>query len=231
MAGAGRRAPAVRSVRSDPRSAEPEGSSDRPARLRQRCALPRGDRRGWSRPRRLPLRGRSRPAAHASAARSWRRRPSASPRRATTIRRLSSCTRAAPAGGPKVVRYTADALFTALAHGRRQRAVFAQFLDHRRSGYREMRAHRTESVGHQLRRFYEANAWFPSAVDLQRADVAVEARFEEARSAINAFRPEVLLRIRLLCRRSLSVGFRAAPRAPRAANRVVRGGSHGGRRP
>jgi phenylacetate-CoA ligase len=94
-------------------------------------------------------------------------------------------------GRAKVVRYTADALFSALAHGRRQRAVFAHFLDRRRSGYREMRAHRSESVGHQLRRFYEANAWVPRALDLQRADVAVEASFEEARSAINAFRPEV----------------------------------------
>jgi phenylacetate-CoA ligase len=94
-------------------------------------------------------------------------------------------------GRPKVVRYTANAIFDALAHGRRQRAVFAHFLGRRRSRYREMRAHRSESVGHQLRRFYEANAWFPRALDLERADVAVEASFEKARSAINAFRPEV----------------------------------------
>ena len=60
VAGARRRAPAVRSVRSDPRNSEPEGASDRPARLRQRAALPRGDRRGRSRARRLPLRGRPR---------------------------------------------------------------------------------------------------------------------------------------------------------------------------
>jgi phenylacetate-CoA ligase len=94
-------------------------------------------------------------------------------------------------GRPKIVRYSPSSVFTALAHGARQRAVFAHFLG-RRSGYREMRAHRSHSISHQLRRFYEANAWFPPWVELQRAEVWVESSFEEARRAINAFKPDVL---------------------------------------
>jgi phenylacetate-CoA ligase len=94
-------------------------------------------------------------------------------------------------GRKKTVRYSAAALFTALAHGHRQRAVFAHFLE-RRAGYREMRAHRIESVSAQLRRFYAANAWIPRALDLERSEIFVESSFDEARSSINAFRPDVL---------------------------------------
>ena len=94
-------------------------------------------------------------------------------------------------GRRKTVRYSASALFTALAHGQRQRAVFAHFLE-RRSGYREMRAHRFDSVSTQLRRFYETNAWIPRTLDLERAEIFVESSFDEARSGINAFRPDVL---------------------------------------
>ena len=94
-------------------------------------------------------------------------------------------------GRRKTVRYSADALFTALAHGQRQRAVFAHFLG-RRAGYREMRAHRFDSVSTQLRRFYEAYAWIPRAFDLERSEVFVESSFDEARSGINAFQPDVL---------------------------------------
>jgi phenylacetate-CoA ligase len=104
-----------------------------------------------------------------------------------TLALLSSGT----GGRPKTVRYSPAALFTALAHGQRQREVFAHFVG-RRAGYRELRAQRRESVSHQLRRFYEAHTWVPRALDLERADLPIEASFEEARGAINSFRPDVV---------------------------------------
>jgi phenylacetate-CoA ligase len=94
-------------------------------------------------------------------------------------------------GRPKVVRYDSAALFLALAHGRRQRAVFATFVGRRR-GYREMTAHRSSSVSHQLRRFYEENAWTPRVFDLERSSLSLEIDFDEALARIAAERPDVI---------------------------------------
>jgi phenylacetate-CoA ligase len=94
-------------------------------------------------------------------------------------------------GRRKTVRYSTSALFVALAHGQRQRAVLAHFVG-RRTGYREMVARRTESVAAQLRSFYEANAWVPRRMDVERAMLPIELSFDQALERINAFRPDVL---------------------------------------
>jgi phenylacetate-CoA ligase len=94
-------------------------------------------------------------------------------------------------GRPKTVRYQPAALFTALAHGQRQRAVLAHFVG-RRFGYREMSVQRRDSVAEQLRAFYEAQAWVPRAVDLRRTVLPVDTGFDEAVARIDEFRPEVI---------------------------------------
>lgn len=94
-------------------------------------------------------------------------------------------------GRPKTVRYQPAALFTALAHGQRQRAVLAHFVG-RRFGYREMSVQRDASVAEQLRRFYEERAWVPRAVDLERSVLPVDTGFDAAVERINAFHPDVV---------------------------------------
>jgi phenylacetate-CoA ligase len=94
-------------------------------------------------------------------------------------------------GRPKAVRYDHAALFEALAHGHRQRAVLAHFTG-RRSGYREMSVIRTESISKQLRRFYETHAWVPRPLDLQRSVLPLELPFDEMVRRINDYRPHVL---------------------------------------
>ncbi|HEX6201941.1 MAG TPA: hypothetical protein VF100_02990 [Thermoanaerobaculia bacterium] len=94
-------------------------------------------------------------------------------------------------GRPKTVRYQPAALFTALAHGRRQRAVLAHFVG-RRAGYREMSVQRRRSVAEQLRGFYEEHAWVPRSLDLQRTVLPVDAGFDAAVARIDDFRPDVI---------------------------------------
>jgi len=94
-------------------------------------------------------------------------------------------------GRPKTVRYDPAALFLALAQGQRQRAVFARFVG-RRGGFREMNAQRADSVGHQLRRFWEERSWVPRGVDLERSWLPMELGFEAAHARIEAERPHVL---------------------------------------
>lgn len=94
-------------------------------------------------------------------------------------------------GKAKTVWYSAAALFTALAHGQRQRAVFARFIG-RRFGYREMTALRPNAVADQMRRFFESHAWVPRSLDLERAALPLDAGFEESVARINAFQPAVV---------------------------------------
>lgn len=95
-------------------------------------------------------------------------------------------------GRAKAVRYDSAALFTALAHGHRQRAVMACFTG-KRSGYREMSAIRPGSVSTQMRQFYESHLWVPRSIDLQRRILQLDLSFDEMVDRINAFQPEVLL--------------------------------------
>jgi phenylacetate-CoA ligase len=94
-------------------------------------------------------------------------------------------------GRPKTVHYTPAALFDALANGQRQRAVLARFVG-RRSGYREMTAHRSDAISTQLRSFYEAHVWTPRRLDVERERLPLDTGFDEALRRINAFRPDVL---------------------------------------
>lgn len=95
-------------------------------------------------------------------------------------------------GRPKTVRYSAGALFTALAHGQRQREVLARFVG-RRFGYRELTALRSASVSSQLRAFYESHSWVPRRLELTRSNFPLDAGFEEAARRIDEFRPDVIL--------------------------------------
>lgn len=94
-------------------------------------------------------------------------------------------------GRTKAVRYDPAALFTALAHGQRQRVVMAHFVG-RRYGYREMTAIRSESVSTQMRHFYESHSWVPRSVDLQRSILPLDISFDQAVARINDFQPEVV---------------------------------------
>lgn len=94
-------------------------------------------------------------------------------------------------GRPKVVHYDHAALFMALAHGHRQRVVLGHFVG-RRFGYREMLAARSDSVSHQLRRFYESHAWVPRPVELGRRELRLDASFDDAIASVNEFRPHVI---------------------------------------
>ena len=94
-------------------------------------------------------------------------------------------------GRAKAVRYDSAALFTALAHGHRQRAVMAYFIG-KRYGYREMNAIRSDSIAKQLRRFYESHSWVPHPIDLQRSTLPLDLPFDQAVRRINDFQPNVL---------------------------------------
>lgn len=94
-------------------------------------------------------------------------------------------------GRAKAVRYDRRALFEALVHGHRQRAVLARFTG-RLAAYREMSVIRRESVSVQLRRYYEDNAFVPRRLDLQRRVLALDLPFDEMIRSINDFRPQVL---------------------------------------
>ncbi|MGH9671773.1 MAG: phenylacetate--CoA ligase family protein [Bryobacteraceae bacterium] len=95
-------------------------------------------------------------------------------------------------GRAKHIDYDAAALFLALAHGHRQRAVMRHFVG-RVVGYREMLIARPSGVSHQMRQFYETHSWTPRGIDLQRQTMSGDASIEDQVAAINAFQPEVLV--------------------------------------
>ena len=106
---------------------------------------------------------------------------------ATTLTLHSSGTN----GRAKAVRYDPAALFEALAHGQRQRAVLKHFTG-KLTAYREMSVIRAESVSTQMRRFYETHAWVPRSLDVQRRVLPLELPFDEMVRRINDFRPDLL---------------------------------------
>ena len=233
VAGAGRRAPAVPSVRSDPRGAEPEGSPDTCGHTFASVrALPRC-RSTWLVSHHNNFRPAAddlRPAAHGG-------RPeelaAAKERFASTRYHDSETLHAAlerHRRTPEVDRLEGGC---ALHRARRTDGISTARCSRsssfaRRSGYREMRAqpHRMELADAGCASLLQSgNAWFPAPSICGARDVAVEARFEEARSADgDAFHSGGLLRIRgcyvgALC----SFPPRAASRTARTANRVVQG--------
>jgi len=94
-------------------------------------------------------------------------------------------------GRAKAVRYNKAALFEALAHGHRQRAVMTCFTG-KPAGYREMGIRRLNSIATQLRQFFETHAWVPRRMDLQRSELSLELPFDELIRQINEYKPEVL---------------------------------------
>src|SRR5712691_10321525 len=94
-------------------------------------------------------------------------------------------------GRARYIHYDPAALFLALAHGQRRRAVLAQFVG-RQFGYREMSAIRSESVSIQIRNFYESYSWVPKRVDLTRSILSPRNTFAENIAQINTFQPDVI---------------------------------------
>lgn len=94
-------------------------------------------------------------------------------------------------GAAKKVRYNYSALFDALAHGQRQRAVMTYFVG-RPAGYREMGIVRTESISKQLRSFYESHTWVPRRMDVERRRLSLELPFADLLDRMNEFSPHVL---------------------------------------
>ena len=94
-------------------------------------------------------------------------------------------------GMAKRVRYDYAALFEALAHGHRQRAVMAKFTG-RSADYREMSIVREESISKNLRKFYEAHTWVPSRLDVRRRRLGLELPFCDLLDQIDDFRPDML---------------------------------------
>ena len=91
----------------------------------------------------------------------------------------------------RLIRYDAAALFTALAHGHRQRIVLAAFVG-RTFGYREMVAFRPGSISFKIREFYQRHSWTPSSVDLERSVLSPTDTFDENVARMNRAQPDVL---------------------------------------
>jgi phenylacetate-CoA ligase len=94
-------------------------------------------------------------------------------------------------GRLKEIHYDTPALFLAMAHGHRQRAVIASFIG-RRFGYREMLLYPSISLNFRLRDFYESRCWIPAGMDHRRASISITRSIEENLAVINAFKPELL---------------------------------------
>lgn len=88
-------------------------------------------------------------------------------------------------------RYDADAMFQALAAGRRQRIVLRHFVG-KEAGYREAVFNREGSAGEQIRRFWESRMVTPRGVDLTRRRFSPALRFEELADGVNQFKPDVV---------------------------------------
>lgn len=95
-------------------------------------------------------------------------------------------------GRAKAVRYNKAALFEALAHGHRQRAVIKHFTGHS-AGYRELGIRRRDSVSAQMRQFYESHSWVPRPMDVERCMLDLDLSFDEMIKRINAFKPDVVM--------------------------------------
>jgi phenylacetate-CoA ligase len=106
---------------------------------------------------------------------------------ANTLTLLSSGT----SGAAKQVRYDHLALFKALAHGHRQRAVMSHFVG-KNAEYREMGIVRRDSVSKQLRNFYESNTWVPRRMDVRRCRLPLELPFSDLIDELNQFKPHLL---------------------------------------
>lgn len=94
-------------------------------------------------------------------------------------------------GRPHRYRYDAQALFDALAAGRRQRLVLQHFVK-REAGYREAVIHRAGSVSWQLRAFWEQRLIVPRQVELQRLLLTPDRPFPELLEQLNQFQPAVI---------------------------------------
>lgn len=94
-------------------------------------------------------------------------------------------------GRARTIDYDAQALFRALASGRRQRLVLRHFVG-REMGYREAVVHRDGSVSRQLRAWWEARLICPPAIELERCWLSPLLPYPKLLEELNAFRPEVV---------------------------------------
>jgi len=94
-------------------------------------------------------------------------------------------------GRRRSFRFTAGALFEALAAGRRQRLAMAPFIG-QEAGYREAVLNRDGSSGDQIRRFWESRMISPRGLELRRRKFLLLSPFPEILAGLNEFRPDVL---------------------------------------
>ncbi len=94
-------------------------------------------------------------------------------------------------GRARTIRYDAEALFRALASGRRQRLALREFVG-KESGYREAVVHRDGSVSRQLRPWWEARLICPPGIELKRCWLSPLLPYPTLLEKLNAFRPEVI---------------------------------------
>ncbi len=94
-------------------------------------------------------------------------------------------------GRARTIVYDSRALFVALANSYRQRQALGCMVG-KSFGYREVDLSRANSLGAQLRTFYERHSWMPSGLDLRRRIILASEPFETIREELNQFQPEVL---------------------------------------
>jgi phenylacetate-CoA ligase len=96
------------------------------------------------------------------------------------------------AGRLRKINYDATALFLALAHGRRQRLVLAQFV-RRPFGYRGMVVSRPGSIGFLIHDFYRSYSLVPRILARKRSPLSPGDTFEDNLARLAAMKPEVLV--------------------------------------
>jgi phenylacetate-CoA ligase len=96
------------------------------------------------------------------------------------------------AGRLRKINYDAAALFLALAHGRRQRLVLAQFV-RRPFGYRSMVVSRPGSIGFLIHDFYRSYSLVPRILARKRNPLSPGETFEDNIARLEAMKPEVLV--------------------------------------
>jgi len=94
-------------------------------------------------------------------------------------------------GRLRKINYDAAALFLALAHGRRQRLVLAQFVG-RPFGYRSMVVSRPGSIGFLIHDFYRSYSLVPRSLSRARNPLSPGNTLEDNLARLEALKPEVL---------------------------------------
>lgn len=94
-------------------------------------------------------------------------------------------------GRSRAVHHDASALFSSLVNGHRQRLALGSIVG-KRTGYREAVIARLDGHHHDIREFYESNAWLPSRWELRRLMISPMESFPKILARLEEFRPDVV---------------------------------------